>query len=97
MYIYSYVRSIYARFEVCISQGRASLLTELNNNIAHAIYEPNIFPNDYITLNAFLGTFKLYIELCFPGQKGTKICQERARSELVAILIFTQISHNPIG
>ena len=34
MYIYSYVRSIYARFEVCISQGRASLLTELNNNIA---------------------------------------------------------------
>ena len=61
------------------------------------IFGPKLFPHNYFTLNTFLGTFKLYIELCFPGQKGTKICHERARSEVAAILIFTQISHNPIG
>ena len=40
------------------------------------IYEPNLFPNDYFTLNTFLGIFKFYMELCFPGLNCIAKCDE---------------------
>ena len=47
------------------------------------IYNPNLFSNDYFTLNTFLGIFKFYMELCFPYLNGIAKCEE---CDLSAIL-----------